>query len=64
MKDPRSTRRSSGRAITRALVPVNRAGKAVRRLGVARWRALEREQFLALVASPHQNRSKGGSTSW
>jgi hypothetical protein len=64
MKDHASTRRSSGRAVTRALVSVGRVGKPGRRLGVTRWRALEREQFLALVASPRQDRSKGGSTSW
>jgi hypothetical protein len=65
MKDPSDTRRStSSRGITRALVPDNRVAKARGRLGLSRWRALEREQFLALVASPtHRKRPKGGSRS-
>jgi hypothetical protein len=53
MKDPSNNRRStSSRAVARTIVPVNRVAKAQRRLGLSRWRALEREQFLALVAPP------------
>jgi hypothetical protein len=33
--------------------------------GMSRWRALEREQFRALIASPSsQGKPEGGSKSW
>jgi heme-degrading monooxygenase HmoA len=66
MKDPSNIRRSTSiHGITPALVPADRAGKARRRVSVSRWRALEDEQFRALVASPkHQNGSKRGSGSY
>ena len=61
MKDPSNTRRSTSiHGITRALVPADRVRKAPRCTGrVSRWRALEHEQFRALVAAPSdQGRSK------
>jgi len=59
MKDPAITRRPSSRAVARTRlrqVP-RRAGSADR---AARWQALERVQFLALVAAPAQGTSKEG----
>jgi hypothetical protein len=63
--DPSNIHRStSSRAVVRTLVRANRITNAPRRHGLSRWRALEREQFLILVASPKQRaRVKGGSRS-
>jgi hypothetical protein len=63
MKDPAITRRPSVRVGARSRLRQvrRRAGSAE---GVARWVALERVQFLALVAPPAQDSSKEGSKSW
>ncbi len=63
MKGPAITPRRSGRAAARARVRHARR-RAERAAGVARWPALEREQFLALVAPPARNTPKEGSRSW
>jgi len=63
MKGPAIAPRTSGRAATRSRVHQVRR-RAEHAAGVARWRALEREQFLALVAAPTRNTRKQGSRSW
>jgi hypothetical protein len=66
MKNPSNRRRSTPlHDITRALAPAARRGKTRRRVGLSRWKALEHEQFRALIAPPALHaRSKGGSRSW
>lgn len=55
MKDSSNVRRStSKRAVTRARNRADRLGKTQRSVSVSRWRALEHEQFRALVASPRE----------
>jgi len=65
MKDPSAIRRSTSRpAGLRALAQANRVASTSRRPGLPPWRALDREQFQILVASPRQRtRIKGGSKS-
>jgi len=63
MKGPAIAPRMSGRAVTRSRVRHVRR-RAECGTGVGRWRALEREQFLALLAAPARNTPKEGSRSW
>jgi hypothetical protein len=62
MNDPAITRRPSSRVGARARLRQmgRRPGRAA---GVARWQALERVQFLALVAAPAPGISKEGAKS-
>jgi hypothetical protein len=66
MKNPSNRRRSTSlHDIARALAPGDRRRKARRRVGLSGWKALEHEQFRALIAAPRLHaRSKVGSRSW
>jgi hypothetical protein len=60
MKDPAITRRPSSCAGARTRLRQMRR-RAVCAAGIPGWLALERVQFLALVAAPARNRSQAGS---